>query len=312
MGKKVKWIISGIIVVTLFVIFGVLIQARNSSNQKTVIKTVKTNSQTSKSGKATDTSNTSQVNYSNTEWMLMGYMAYARNNYKESDNISNTAELVDAVQEDLADGSLTANNTSKNLYILTNKYGSVDAKVAADQISVNANGNTITNTKSQLNTTFSNYQSQIKKMTSYVKKTDQTQASSNNIQLSDEEYVVAAFLARMNNSSTSENIKQVLNTLSKGVNTQIDDYLSLGKDEGKYYIATNVSTSQSIRYDITANSITGQEYATGQKLAAKTYSKEKLAEEFAAHKSELDQIIEKMSYNKEHAQDFYKAHENDN
>lgn len=311
MGKKIKWIISGIIVVTLVVIFGIIIQARNSSNQKTVIKTVKTNSQTSKADKTTDTSDTSKVDYSSAEWMLMGYMAYARDNYKESDNISNTAELVDAVQEDLADGSLIVKNTSKNLYILTNKYGSVDTKVAADQISVNANGTTITNTKSQLKTTFSNYQSQIKKMTSYVKKADQTQ-SSKSVQLSDEEYVVAAFLARMNTSSTSESIKQVLNTLSKGVNTQIDDYLSFGKDEGKYYIATNVSTSQYTRYDITANSITGQEYANGQKLAAKTYSKEELAAEFATHKSELDQIIEKMSYNKEHAQDFYKAQKNDN
>ena len=42
--------------------------------------------------------------YSTNEWMLMGYMAYAHDNYVESDHISNTSELVNAVKDDLDNG----------------------------------------------------------------------------------------------------------------------------------------------------------------------------------------------------------------
>lgn len=87
-------------------------------------------------------SNTEQDQYSQDEWMLMGYMAYAHDNYVESRHIKNTSDLVTDVSEDLSDGALKAVNTGSNTYRLTNKFGSVDVTVENSDVKVTGDGST--------------------------------------------------------------------------------------------------------------------------------------------------------------------------
>lgn len=101
--------------------------------------------------------------YSTDEWMLMGYIAYAHDNYVQSRHIKNSADLVNDVQEDLSDVDLTADKKSNTTYTLTNKFGSVDVEVEDDDVKVTGDGTTV-NSKSELKEKFAPYSDEIKKM----------------------------------------------------------------------------------------------------------------------------------------------------
>lgn len=73
---------------------------------------------TSNSKKGMRNTDNITAEFSNDEWMLMGYMAYAHDNYVQSRHIKNTADLVNDVSEDLTNGDLKAtksSDTSKQL-----------------------------------------------------------------------------------------------------------------------------------------------------------------------------------------------------
>ena len=67
--------------------------------------------------------------FSNDEWMLMGYMAYAHDNYLQSRHIKKTADFVNDVSEDLTNGDLKATKRGDTNYQLGNKFGSVNVVV---------------------------------------------------------------------------------------------------------------------------------------------------------------------------------------
>ena len=66
----------------------------------------------------------------------MGYMAYARKNYEQSENVHSTAEMVNAVENDLDNDDLTCTKDADNKYSFSNKFGSVDGSVSSDNITI--------------------------------------------------------------------------------------------------------------------------------------------------------------------------------
>lgn len=144
-------------------------QAKNSSQKDgLIIKKKKTDTSSNQESSSQSNSQTkSENNYSSEVWMLMGYMAYAHDNYVESRHIRNNADLVKDVGEDLGDSALKAVKTDKDSYHLTNKFGSVDVTVEDDDVKVTGDGSTFT-AKSELKETFSSYFSQIKAMSKKI------------------------------------------------------------------------------------------------------------------------------------------------
>jgi hypothetical protein len=121
--------------------------------------------------KKTNKADKTKDQYSTDEWMLMGYMAYAHDNYVESRHIKGTADLVTDVGQDLSTGALKAEKTGTNSYHLTNKFGSVDVDVETADVKVSGDGSTFT-AKSELKNAFKPYADQIKKMTKNINNGD--------------------------------------------------------------------------------------------------------------------------------------------
>lgn len=256
--------------------------------------------------KKTNTSSDNNVNFSNDEWMLMGYMAYARQNYVEKDHIKNTTELVQAISQDLNDGSLKAARTGNN-YHLGNKYGSVALNVTKDQVIVSEGANYTAN-KADLKKTFSSYLSQIKQMTGAIK-TESAQEFTN---LSDNEYIIAAFVESNGDGiSPASRIAAVNKTLSddqskNAKQIKIDKYYQGFFDDDSRFgktIATNLSTSGFIGYKINNGQITATGYQGGSKTGKSTYFLADLKNKYAAYKNQLDQIMQKIQYNKQHVKE---------
>lgn len=101
--------------------------------------------------------------FNNNDWLMMGYMAYARHNYEESRRVKNTAELVSDIEKDLQRGALKAKKEDRQTYILSNKYGSVNGYVKKNEVEITGDGVTATSKKA-LKSTFSSYQEQIREM----------------------------------------------------------------------------------------------------------------------------------------------------
>lgn len=101
--------------------------------------------------------------YNNNDWLMMGYMAYARHNYVQSRGVKNTAQLVKDIEKDLQSGALKAKKEDKRTYILSNKYGNVNAYVKKDEVKITGDGVTV-NSKQTLKATFGKYQEQVREM----------------------------------------------------------------------------------------------------------------------------------------------------
>lgn len=324
-NNNVKIIVGALVaIVTICAVIFVVIYHNESSNMQNETKSAMTHKSKKKVKKNTDQSapsNSSQnssdsENYSNDEWMLMGYMAYAYDNYVESDNISNNSELVDAVQDDLSNGDLEVKKNSDTTYTLTNKYGSVDATVTSDNVEVSNDGDTTT-AKSELEKKFSSYKDQIQKMTSYIKNgssdEDSSDSDSDNSTKSesqnftDEQYVAAAFLsAKAKETSPKAEITRVEKLLAKGYDVSRDDYLSGMKnpEDDYYYIAFNASTSQYERYTIKSDYVLAQSHSAGVAGKKYKYNFDQLATDFGPYKNDLNKIIAGIKYNKNHLSEF--------
>ena len=330
--KSIIAIIIGIAVIIGCVFFVVTKQKSNTAkvehakggNTGLVIKKKSKNSGVKVSH---TTSNSSEGQYSTDEWMLMGYMAYAHDNYVQSRHIKNTSDLVTDVGEDLSDGSLKAENNGNNAYRLTNKFGSVDVTVENDDVKVTGDGSTYTS-KSELKDTFGSYAGQIKKMTQTITKGDdnesqssdsskQSSSKTNNSpsqgKLNDTELIIAAYLNGFGASTTQGKInlaKEILakdNVPAKQVPT--DDFINGIYKNGNYYsIASNLSTSHYAAFNLNGNSDTITErYGGGGVLNTRHLSKPTIIKRWTPYKDDIDQITTAIENNKKRCTEIAKA-----
>ena len=267
--------------------------------------------------------------YSNAIWMLMGYMAYARKNYEDGQNVTSTSELVDAVVKDFKDDTLTATKKSSTIYNISNDYGDVDVEVKPSEVKVTNDGTTVT-PKSELKETFNKYTTKIspvvKKIAGEtdggVKATSNTSSTKKNAKsskadgtFSNEEMVVAAYLDNVNGDTPKEKLSTLNSILEKDNNSDVnkiptDDYISglyshTYKGKSYYSIASNLSTTH---YEIVylngdSDQCTTQIVAPGISIDEDRYKKNKskadLVKKFKPYQQEINEILNEIKDNKE-------------
>lgn len=269
----------------------------------------KTNNSTSTNRtnqKSTDDSDDqSLAKISNDEWILMGYMAYARKNYEQSENVHSTAEMVNAVENDLDNDDLTCTKDADNKYSFSNKFGSVDGSVSSDNITITGDGTTTVD-KSKLKDEYVDHMSQIQAMTKKIG--SQSDNNHHVDKFSLQEYVVAGFLeANRHGNTPKEKIEHVENQIAKGIHVTNDGYLSgLYKNNGKYGAAYNPSTSQYTDFTFNGNNITGTNISAGVISGKLHLTKQELERKYGPYRADLTKILQGLEYNKKHAIDFYK------
>ena len=176
--KGVMWTCAGILAVVI--IGGGIYAGRqyvtSKNNQATTAQNSKLKSSNkvaqSSTKKSTKTSHQEHSEYSNDEWMMMGYIAY-----KAKD--SNTSQAIDDVKDYFSDGDLTAHKNSSTSYTLSNEYGSVDIDVKDGEVVVSNDG-TSTFSKDTLKSTFGDDLSTIKSLVSYISKSSKTSDETEN------------------------------------------------------------------------------------------------------------------------------------
>lgn len=247
--------------------------------------------------------------YSNDQWMLMGYMAYARNGYEESRHIKNTQELVDDVAQDLKNGDLTAEQTDKNAYHLTNKYGSVDATVNTDDVKITGD-NTTTFSKDELRDKFSSYD-EIGSMTQFITKGGSKQeaadhSSKSNEDFNNDEIITAAYIDNYADGNEVDKIHSVQDTLAKDKTRDMSkfpsDYFISGFYQDGDWTAIAIKLTGTVREDlkIEGDKVILQPGGPGtDDSTPKEYrSILDLKKRYKNHKSEIDQILNDIKYNK--------------
>ena len=266
--------------------------------------------------------NSQKKDYSNAIWMLMGYMAYARKNYEDGQNVTSTSELVDAVVKDFKDDTLTATKKSSTTYNVSNNYGDVDVEVKPSEVKVTNDGTTVT-PKSELKETFNKYTSEIspvvKKIVGEtddgVKATTNKNSKSSKADgaFSNEEMVVAAYLDEFSGNTTKDKINNIKAILEKD-NSDVskiptDDYISglyshTYKGKPYYSIASNVATShyKIVYLNGDSDQYTTQIVAPGISIDEDTYKKNKskkdLINNLRPYKQEIDKILNQIKDNK--------------
>ena len=279
--------------------------------------------------KKTDKNKDSQnKDYSNAIWMLMGYMAYARKNYENGQNVTSTSELVDAVVKDFKDDTLTATKKSSTTYNVSNDYGDVDVEVKPSEVKVTNDGTTVT-PKSELKEIFNKYTTKIspvvKKIAGEtdggVKATSNTSSTKKNAKsskadgtFSNEEMVVAAYLDEFSGDTPKDKINNIKAILEKD-NSDVskiptDDYISglyshTYKGKPYYSIASNVATShyKIVYLNGDSDQYTTQIVAPGISIDEDRYKKNKskadLVKKFKPYQQEINEILNEIKNNKD-------------
>ncbi|GAA3639021.1 hypothetical protein GCM10022297_16530 [Lactobacillus hamsteri] len=321
-NKKLVGIIVAAIAVIL-VCFGVIYvnqahkdTVQTNQSNSTGLKIQRTKHSNTQSSKSED-------NYSNDEWMLMGYMAYAHDNYVQSRHIQNNSDLVTDVSEDLDDGSLKVEKNSANTYTLSNKFGSVDVTVENDDVKVENDGTTTTS-KTELKRTFAQFENKIQAMTKNISEDGNSQNNSSSTkndsddsdkadgngpskqkqEFNNLELITAAYLDGFEASTTQGKIslaKKILakdNVADKDVPT--DDFINGFYKNGEYIsIASNLSTSHYAEFKVTENSDDiVKKYGGAGVLQTKHLSKKKIIQTWLPYKNDIDQIMEQIQKNK--------------
>lgn len=317
--RAVGGIIVGVLVILICLVF-IFTKNNNTQvkqqNNKSEVG-IKINRRKRNLGSITKTSNGQDEKYSTDQWMLMGYMAYAYDNYVQSRHISNNSEMVTDVKEDLDNGDLKANRESANSYTLTNKFGSVGVTVQTDTVKVTGDGETTT-AKSELEHKFGAYADKIKSMTQDIKTSNsdnsKTTTHNNNkdTDFNDEELITAAFLNDYNTAVPEKGVstpQQRLILLSKVLaNSQgpvkkldTDDYVNgFYTDDGYTSIATNLSTSHSVGFRLPDHGDQIIErYAAAGTFKKRTVSKSKIIQTWKPYKNEVDKILVQIKVNKQ-------------
>ena len=175
-NKTIMWICGGVLAVVI-IGGGIFAGHQYVNNKNAEVKTTQSSKPTAKKAipapKKKQKSNQQNASeYSNDEWMMMGYIAY-----KAKD--SNTSQAIDDVKDYFSDGELTAHKNSSTSYTLSNEYGSVDVDVKDDEVVVSNDG-TSTFSKDTLKQNFSNDLSTIKSLVSHISSSSDEEATSNN------------------------------------------------------------------------------------------------------------------------------------
>lgn len=92
--------------------------------------------------------------YSTKDWMLMGYLNYARKHYAR--HISDTKDLIHSVGSDIKHGDLHITKNESNKYTVSNKNGKVDVTVTKNNVTVKDDKENIMS-KSELKDDFGSY-----------------------------------------------------------------------------------------------------------------------------------------------------------
>ena len=287
-GMK-KWI--AIIVASIAVIlvcFGVIFTRQQNQSviptkNRSGLRIQKQKTSNSKKGMRNTDNITAQ--FSNDEWMLMGY--YAHDNYVQNRHIINTADLVNDVSEDLTNGDLKATKSSDTNYQLGNKFGSVNVVVEDSDVKVTGDGD-FTTAKTELKNKFGIYASQIQKMTKVI-----SSGSSNS------------------SSDILQKISKIESTIKK---QQAPDYVTSGgqdylsglyhgthKGQAYYGIAGSFSTSAYTNNYINDTDRIGVQPGganLGMDGPKKYKSKAEIIKKYSPYKNDVDQILQGLEYNK--------------
>ncbi|GBG04653.1 zinc-ribbon domain-containing protein [Lactobacillus rodentium] len=175
-NKTIMWICGGVLAAVI-IGGGIFAGHQYVSNKNAEVKTTQSSKPTTKKAtpatkKNQESNHQNSSEYSNDEWMMMGYIAY-----KAKD--SGTTQAIDDVKNYFSDGELTAHKNSSTSYTLSNEYGSVDVDVKDDEVVVSNDG-TSTFSKDTLKKSFSNDLSTIKSLVSHISSSSDEEATSNN------------------------------------------------------------------------------------------------------------------------------------
>lgn len=279
-------------------------KAKNKSEKDASQSKVKQSNQQSSSS----VNNKAETQITNSEWVLMGYMSYARNNYEQSENVQNTREMVEAVENDVNNNDLVITKSSDNKYVFSNKYGSVNGTVTENNVEITGDGTTDID-KTKLKSQYLNWIDQIqilaKKITT---NSNNTKNPKLNNAFSLKDYIVAGYIESMRHGATpKEKITYVENLLARGIDVANDEYFSgLYKNNGKYSVAYSSSTSQYIEFTLKGNNIVGTIHLGDVVSGHLKTTKEELQKKYSPHKSDLIKILQGLEYNKAHVRDYYR------
>lgn len=302
MKKKLVGLVVVIIVILAGGVFYFTKQAQNKAsqvaepetNQSSSTSIMKKKSNNTSSPKSNVKSNTnSEKGFSNDEWMLMGYMAYARKNHNNEKN----SELVNEIADELNDSNLKAVKNSDDTYTLSNQYGSVDVIVEDSQVKVTNDGTTI-NSKAELKKMFSSYQDKLTQMTQNIEKSAK-ESTNGESDFDTKELAVVTYIEN-HKKSVKENIAKARQAVNRGYQPSEDaDYVSgLYRNQGNYSVAFNHSTSQYDEYKIAGDTVQTIVSGGGVRSKGSKYSIKELTKKYAPYKTEVDEILNKLEYNK--------------
>lgn len=311
--KKKAWLTIVISLVVIILCLGFFFSHQRKQNSAARSQQEQTTATVKKSKSRNKSSNQTSY-FSNDEWMLMGYMAYARDNYEKSRHVKSISDLINAVQQDLNDDNLNCQKISDNSYSLSNGFGSVNVKVNSDTVKVTGDGTTINN-KSALASKFANFKDQISNLKNSLIKNENSNKGGNsakqNNSLNNEELVVATWLDSSGKASINSKINSTLKLLAKGTKADIDEYFSgFYVNHGHLGISFNASTSDYADFYISGDEIKEITRNRGQLLSKSNSNKETIMKKYQPYKAQIDQIIAGLEENKKHASDYFKRPNN--
>lgn len=306
--KAIGGIIVGVLVILICLVFIFTknnnSQVRQQNSKSQVGIEIKKNKHRN-SVSVTKINNDQDNKYTTDQWMLMGYMAYAYDNYVHSRHVSSNAEMVTDVKEDLDTGDLKASRESTNSYTLTNKFGSVGVTVQTDTVKVTGDGETIT-AKSELKNKFGTYADKIKAMTQNIGKTEgnKDKSISSNTQIpnfSVKQLAILAGFARGGKDWVKGCIKNtnklkdndLVGTMCMGYNSKNDNYYIDGHGDGTTVVTFKQEGNMLVtkHNDLTGDSVGSSPMVTKriplQQLVSKYYSTE-------AEKQEVDTLAKEL------------------
>ena len=172
-NKTIMWICGGVLAVVI-IGGGIFAGHQYVNNKNAEVKTTQSSKSTTKKAtsatkKDQEANHRNSSEYSNDEWMMMGYIAYKA---KDSD----TTQAINDVKNYFSDGELTAHKNSSASYTLSNEYGSVEIDVKDDEVVVSNDG-TSTFSKDTLKHTYGDDIDVIKSLIRNISSSSSTHSS---------------------------------------------------------------------------------------------------------------------------------------
>ena len=268
--KGVMWTCAGILAIVI--IGGGIYAGRqyvtSKNNQATTAQNSKLKSSNkvaqSSTKKSTKTSHQEHSEYSNDEWMMMGYIAYKAKDSDDSNEIEsgNIRNVINEVNNYFKSGELTAHKNSASSYTLSNEYGSVNVEVKKEEVVVSNDG-TSTFSKASLKEVLGGEKSLLEVLVKYLSSSNNVtgnQASTNSQKVAKEN--IKNFFNAMwifnSSDSLSERAEKMLKYGDRkaviGIvgNDAFDNTENQGKQKGTYYQPIEITKSNGLNqlYDV--------------------------------------------------------------